>query len=234
MNRKIKKEVLLLLAGNDLAKARQELGRYAEKGLVNPLFSALYRPEEMLRWHTVTIFGEVLARLADKDMEAARIVMRRFLWSLNDESGGIGWGAPEAMAEAMFHHGGLCEEYLHMLISYMCPDGPLEHQDGNFLELPELQRGLLWGIGRVAQKRGSLLLSRNVVPLLLSYLRVEDAAVRGMAAWALGLLGAAEASGELQLLLGDHRAVRLYHEGEVVPTTVTALATEALAQIKLT
>jgi len=139
------------LAGNDLLYAREELGQFDEHGLVNPLFSALYRPEEMLRWHTVTIFGEVLDRLAKKDMEAARIVMRRYLWSLNDESGGIGWGAPEAMAEAMYHHDGLCDEYLHMLMSYMRQDGPLEHQDGNFLELPGLQCGVLWGIGRLAE-----------------------------------------------------------------------------------
>lgn len=25
-------------------------------------------------------------------MDSARIVMRRLMWSLNDESGGIGWG----------------------------------------------------------------------------------------------------------------------------------------------
>jgi hypothetical protein len=43
--------------------------------------------------------GEVMAHLADKDMESARVIMRRLMWSLNDESGGIGWGAPEAMGE---------------------------------------------------------------------------------------------------------------------------------------
>ena len=59
--------------------------------------------------------GASLARLADADMEAARIVMRRLLWSLNDESGGIGWGAPESMAEAMCRHQGLALEYAHML-----------------------------------------------------------------------------------------------------------------------
>jgi len=66
MNRKIKKEVLALLAAGNLENSRRELEKYEEQGLVNPLFSALYRPEEILRWHTVTIFGEVLARLADK------------------------------------------------------------------------------------------------------------------------------------------------------------------------
>jgi len=43
----------------------------------------------------------------------------------------------------------LAEEYLHMLVSYMREDGPKAFQDGNFIELPMLQRGLLWGIGRL-------------------------------------------------------------------------------------
>ena len=231
MNRKIKKEVLAYLAANDLDQARVKLEKYDEWGLVNPLFSALYRPEEMLRWHTVTIFGEVVARLAAKDMEAARVVMRRYLWSLNDESGGIGWGAPEAMAEAMYHHDGLCEEYLHMLISYMRPDGPLEHQDGNFLELPELQRGLLWGIGRLAQKRPGLLLKKNVVPDLRAYLASDDATVRGHAVQALGHLGAGEAEAEIRQLQDDTHSVRLYRDGTISVVTVAELAVEALGRV---
>lgn len=185
----------------------------------------------MLRWHAVTLFGEVMSRLADKDMEAARIVMRRFLWSLNDESGGIGWGAPEAMAESMYHHDRLCDEYLHMLISYMLPDGPLEHQDGNFLELPELQRGLLWGVARLAERRGPLLLAKQVVPHLLEYLSSADAAVCGLAARALGLLKSVQAVEHLKQLDGDEREVRVYQGGKVVVTTVKDLADEALASI---
>ena len=228
MNRKIKKEVLALLAAGDLAKSRRELAKYDEHGLVNPLFSALYRPEELLRWHTITVFGEVLARLAEKDMEAARIIMRRYIWSLNDESGGIGWGAPEAMAEAMFHHDRLCDEYVHMLISYIRPDGPLEHQDGNYLELPELQRGLLWGIGRLAEKRGSMLLKKEVAPDLFPYLHSEDPTVRGLAARALGLLGVIAPDDVLEQLLEDNRPVRFYHDGKISVLSVSQLAATAL------
>lgn len=232
MNRKIKKKVLGLLAGNDLERARQELAQYDEHGLVNPLFSALYRPEEMLRWHTVTLFGEVLSRLADKDMEAARIVMRRYLWSLNDESGGIGWGAPEAMAEAMVQHDGLCAEYLHMLISYMRPDGLLEHQDGNYLELPELQRGLLWGIARLAESRSELMREKGVGHDLLGYLHSEDATVRGLAALALGWLDENKAPVTLQGLLDDKRQVRLYRDGQVLVVAVADLARDALVRME--
>jgi hypothetical protein len=94
--------------------------------------------------------GVTVARLANQDMEAARIVMRRFMWSLNDESGGIGWGAPEAMAECLASHAGLAGEYTKILVSFM-------REDGFYLELPSLQRGLMWGIGRLAQVRPQLL-----------------------------------------------------------------------------
>jgi len=153
--------------------------------------------------------------------------MRRYLWSLNDESGGIGWGAPEAMAEAMYHNDRLCDEYLHMLISYMRPDGPLEHQDGNFLELPELQRGLLWGIGRLAEKRAALLQEKEVIPDLVAYLSSKDAAVRGLSARALGLLGAGDT---VDALLDDHRSLRFYHDGETSVVTVSELANASLGQ----
>lgn len=228
MNRKIKKQVLAILAGNDLDVIRQELRQYDEKGLVNVLFSALARPEERLRWNTISMFGEIVSRLAEKDMEAARIVMRRFLWSLNDESGGIGWGAPEAMAESMYYHDGLCEEYLHMLISYIRPDGPLDHQDGNFLELPALQRGVLWGLGRLAGNRAPLLREKNIAPDLFTYLSSEDAAVRGLAARVLRLLGGVAENQGILDLLDDDAPVRLYREGAFHDLTVSALAASVL------
>ena len=55
--------------------------------------------------------GALVFSLAEQDMESARVVMRRLMWNLNDESGGIGWGSPEAMGEIMARHSGLAEEY---------------------------------------------------------------------------------------------------------------------------
>lgn len=53
--------------------------------------------------------------------------MCRLMWTLNDESGGIGWGAPETMAEAMACHPHIAEEYVCILLFYI-------REDGNFLE----------------------------------------------------------------------------------------------------
>jgi HEAT repeat protein len=230
-SRKIKQEILALLASADLDHIFREIEQYAEKDLISPLFSALSRPEEMVRWHAISVFGQVVPRLADQDMEAARIVMRRFLWSLNDESGGIGWGAPEAMAEIMLHHDQLTDEYLHMLLSYLKPDGPLEHQDGNFLELPSLQCGLLWGIGRLAERRTAMLISPGVVADLLPYLQSEDGAVRGLAVWSLGRLRAVIGRDTLLPLATDSSQVRLYQQGHIQVFSVADLVENALLQI---
>jgi hypothetical protein len=86
--------------------------------------------------------------------------MRRMIWNLNDESGGIGWGSPETMGESMACHNRLAGEYHRILVSYIRPDG-------NFLEHPELQKGLLWGLARLAAVQPELARKRRPLSLAL-------------------------------------------------------------------
>jgi len=230
-SRKIKREIISLLGQSSLDTVLSGLEDYPAADLINPLFSALCRTEKQLRWHAVSGFGQVVPKLAEIDMEAARIVMRRFIWSLNDESGGIGWGAPEAMAEIIVNNDQLADEYLHMLISYTREDGPELFQDGNFLELPQLQRGLLWGIGRVAGEMSQVLIERGVNADLYKYLKSDDAVVCGMAIWGLGLLEASEAKNDVKGFLDDQREVELYFKGQFLTQTVAEYASVALARL---
>jgi len=151
-------------------------------------------------------------------------VMRRFMWSLNDESGGIGWGAPEAMGEIMACHEGLAREYAHILVAYM-------REEGFFLELEMLQRGLMWGLGRLAQVRPSLLRDKNAAAFLLPYLDSNDAVVRGLAARALGLLQAKESVSSLEKISADPGHVRHYLNRIFFDETAGSLAKKALANI---
>lgn len=230
--RKIKQQVLDLLVQENLAQIQSGLSAFDAKELVNALLAAICRSEERLRWHSVTAMGWTVARLADKEMEEARIVMRRLLWSLNEESGGIGWGAPEAMAEIFCCHEELAEEYVHMLFSYMRPDGDLPHQDGNFLEHETLQRGLLWAAGRLAQHRRELALAKGMADDLPQYLDSPDAAVRGLAARAMGLLGCCPCPERLHELTADSAVLRLYEDGQISSVTVSALAAQALERLQ--
>jgi len=218
--RALKKEILALLQAASLAEMHAGLGQYDPRQLLNPLFSGICRSEELLRWRAVVAMGPVVARLAGEEMEAARVVMRRFMWSLNDESGGIGWGAPEAIAEVLACHPGLAEEYAHVLVSFM-------REDGFFIEYEPLQRGLMWGLGRLAEVHPELLLAKGAVSYLLPYLDSDDAAVRGLAARALGTMKAGEAAEALADLFGDQRVVRYWQGAGLVDSRVCDLARHA-------
>jgi hypothetical protein len=225
---RIKKELIDILRQKDVNTIFAALQAYDERDFLNPLFSALCHSEEMVRWHAVSAFGWVVDGLVQKDLESARIVMRRFLWSLNDESGGIGWGSPEAMAEIMARNEVVFLDYFHMLLSYTRDDGPELFQDGNYLELPQLQRGVIWGIGRISGKYREILLRNGVVDDLLPYLHSPDGPVRGLAAWSLGILKAGSAKEPMQQLLDDRACVSLYWQGEIIETTVSELVRQAI------
>jgi hypothetical protein len=150
--------------------------------------------------------------------------MRRLMWSLNDESGSIGWGAPETLAEIMAEHEGLAGEYGQILVSYMRPEGC-------YLEFPALQRGLMWGMGRLAEVRPGLLREVDAPAHLPPYLDSGDREVRGLAARALGLLRVETARGKLASMAGDTAEFILYDRGELATVTVGGLAAAALALI---
>ena len=231
-SRAIKKQVLDLLAGGDLVASRRALAGLPAGEVVHALFSAICRENPVVRWHAVTCMGDAVARIAADDLEAARIILRRFLWSLNDESGGIGWGAPEAMAECLCRDERLAGEYAHMLVSYMREDGEELCQDGNFIEHPLLQRGVVWGVGRLAGCRRELLQQLGAGRDLGGYLEAEDPELRGLAALAAGRLREATLRPLLQGLRADTAPLSWYDEGAVHQTTVGALVRDALEELK--
>jgi hypothetical protein len=217
--RELKQKVLDLIRAEDFKQALQALTSFPARRVINPLFALLCSMEPQVRWRAVTAVGAVVANLAREDMESARVIMRRMIWNLNDESGGIGWGLPEAMGEVMARHEGLAEEYVNILLSYI-------REDGNFLEHEPLQRGVLWGLARLAQTRPELL--EQAVPHLQPFLTSEDATIRGLAAWTIGLLGAGQDDPGLEVLKSDDTEVEFYLNGIERTYLVSELAKQAI------
>ena len=220
--RALKKDIRQLLIADEFESVLPAFDQMAERQAVNPLLSFFYDTNNTIRWHAITAFGRIVSNLADKDREAARVMMRRLLWNLNDESGGIGWGSPEAMGETMALHAGLADEYSHMLVSYVNPQG-------NFLEHEVLQRGLLWGLARLAQIRPERL--HDAIPYLHPFLESPDPFHRGHAAWAIGALRDPSAKPLLEKLGHDDTVILLYRDLHIGKHTVGKLAQEALAII---
>jgi hypothetical protein len=202
--RQLKRIVFELLQLSDLESCVEQISRFPFRQVVNPLFSFLYSLEEPIKWRTVSVMGAVIARSAEENMESARVVMRRFIWNLNDESGGIGWGSPESMGEAMALNRALADQYAAILLSYINPDG-------NYLEHEDLQPGVLWGIGRLAHARPGH--ARDALPFLQPYLESDRPVLRGMAAWVAGALPSDQTISFLDPLKSDTALLTLYREG---------------------
>ena len=219
----LKQNVLELLKSVDFDQALEELSRLPARRVVNSLFSFFYNSDEQIKWRAVTAMGVVVAKLAAEDMESARVIMRRLMWNLNDESGGIGWGSPEAMGEILACQETLAEEYARILISYAL-------KDGNFQEHELMQQGVLWGIGRLSQVRPDLV--KDAAPYLMPHLKSRDAEARGLAARIMGLLGVKAALPDLERLTEDETEFQLYLNRSFIKFRVQEPAEEALKLVR--
>lgn len=222
--RKLKRIVLEKLQADNLASSLTDLLQLPHKQVTNSLFAFLMHSDERVRWRAITAMGAVMAQLAETDREFSRVIMRRLMWSLNDESGGIGWGAPETMAEIMAQHEGLVGEYNRVFVSYLNPNG-------NFLEYEALQRGLLWGTVRLSLARPDSILDAG--KYLSLYMESDDPMVKGCAAWAAGLLQAKECTQALRLLAEDPSEFRMYLDDSFFTCFVGERARDSLSLLSI-
>jgi hypothetical protein len=190
--------------------------------VISPLFSFFYSEDESLRWHAITAMGAVTSRLAAVEMEHARIVMRRLIWNLNDESGGMGWGSPEAMGEIMARCTPLADEYAAILVSYADPNA-------NFVEHNMLQRGILWGIGRLAQVRPELVCA--AAPFLTAYLTAPDPYLRGLSTRVAGYIKAPLLMDVIAALTQDSSQIYIFSNLKLTSSSISELARQALSHI---
>jgi hypothetical protein len=187
------------------------------------LFGLFCDRDALVRWRAVTAMGAVVSKLAGENMESARVVMRRFMWNLNEESGGIGWGCPEAMGESMARSMRLAQEYRSILVSYLNPEG-------NFIDHPALQEGVLWGIGRLADANPSSV--ADCAGLVVPFLSSEDPGLRGVAAWTVGRFANPGMIPTLEPLTEDTALLSFYDGEHLVRRSVGELAREALIRLK--
>jgi hypothetical protein len=218
--RELKRLLAAELAGEPFDAALERIRRVPPRQAVSPLFGLFCSREPLVRWRAVTAMGVLVARLAESDSESARVVMRRCVWNLNEESGGIGWGCAEAMGESLARSPALAREYGCILLAYLDPKG-------NFIDHPPLQEGALWGVGRLLQARPEL--GAAAVTLLLPFLADPVPALRGLAAWAAAPAQDDRLAAALTRLAGDEAPFDLYEGGRIARSTVGAVARRALS-----
>jgi len=93
----LKKSILHSLELNDLDTVAS-LVKENRRALA-VLVRISYDKETLAGWRAIKAVGLAAKALVKTDHEFLRETVRKLLWSLSDESGGIGWSAPELLGE---------------------------------------------------------------------------------------------------------------------------------------
>jgi hypothetical protein len=178
----------------------------------------LYDIDERLRWpaiETVALFMQRWWQAGKEDK--VRQYIRTLFWSMTDESGGIGWSSPQAVAEIIVHIPEIIDPYGSMMIAYS-------------IEEPPLVNGGLWGIGRLGERiTGAVDFFRDKV---LAVFEINDIETLGLASWSMGEIRFKPALPFLEKLLFQEDTARMYLEGDFHEKPLGLWAKEAICKIE--
>jgi hypothetical protein len=178
----------------------------------------LYDIDERISWSSIEAVGKFTKRLWETGQrEKVRVYIRTLFWSITDESGGIGWSAPQTIAEIIANIPELIDPYGSMVIAHT-------------FEEPPLVKGGLWAIGRLGK------LAAKAVDFfqdeLLSLFQSDDAETLCLAAWAMGEVSFKAALPFLGKLLERKELVRIYIKGDFHEKPLGQWAKEAIIKMR--
>lgn len=184
------------------------------------LVSLTFDADLQICWRAIEALGLATSRVTASNPGFVREQLRRLYWLISEESGGICWRAPEAMAEIVFRQPKPFADYLPITLFLLVT---LEEED-----LGHFRSGALWAVGRLAGLAGDHL--EELLPAITAALGDADPQVRGMAVWALQQAGAHQALVERTDLLTDQGSVDFYADRLITRVTVGELARRVLTE----
>ncbi len=184
-----------------------------KRRVLNLLISLTFDRDPQVGWRAVEAMGAAAERIAPSDPDCVRDHLRRLYWLLSEESGGICWRAPEAMAEIVRRLPDLNSDYVPIVVSLI-----REMADE---DLAHFRAGILWAIGRLGPIAEKELAA--VLPAVQACLEHAESQVRGMAVWCLGQCGQAALVERVGHMLTDEGPVAFYEGGYLSSTTVGEL-----------
>ncbi|MFC1596428.1 DVU0298 family protein [Planctomycetota bacterium] len=207
----IKKHLRELLDQGDLEQiAELAMRKKRALGILIPL---TFDPDEQIAWRAVEAMGLAADRVAEDDPEFVRGHLRKLYWLLSEESGGVCWRAPEAMAEIVRRRPELFADYVPIVVSLI---ESMAEED-----LDHFRPGALWAIGRLGPLAADHV--QGVLPAVTAALDHREPQVRGMAVWCLGQVGREELLAGRPDLLADEGPVDLYQQRRLDRTSVGEL-----------
>ncbi|MDA8226654.1 MAG: methylated-DNA--[protein]-cysteine S-methyltransferase [Desulfitobacterium hafniense] len=107
------------------------------RGIIRDLTKRVYIKDGILFWRAVEAIGVAASELDKLKAGYSTELVRRYFWSLNEESGGTAWNSSEVIGCVMAY----------------CPEscGHFNWMFSGLLEDPSLVDGVLWGLVQIVQ-----------------------------------------------------------------------------------
>jgi len=132
----LRKTLSEALSNNDLdgvtALARQN------RRVLSTLVRLAYDKNTLVGWRAIMATGLAAREMITTDLEFLRETCRKLIWSLSDESGGIGWSAPELLGEIASADPKRFKDFIPLVASVY------------EIEEDVFRAGVLFAIGRIA------------------------------------------------------------------------------------
>jgi hypothetical protein len=144
-----------------------------KKRVLSLLTALTYDKDLTVSDRAIKASGLVAKNISEREPEYIHNYLLRLFWLVNDESGGIGWRAPELIGEILYH----CpqfRQFFPLLISLL----DLEEEDAS-----PFRAGTLRAIGRVAQVARDEILP--FLPKIQAFTFINEPATKQSAFWCM-------------------------------------------------
>ena len=128
--------ILRSIEANDLRRIA-DLAKQDRK-VISHLIRLAYDKETLGGWRAIMATGQAAAEMVATDLDALRETCRKLIWSLSDESGGIGWAAPEILGEIASADPKRFKDFIPLIVSVY------------EIEEDVFRGGVLYALGRIA------------------------------------------------------------------------------------
>ena len=178
------------------------------------LITLTYLDDALLSWRAIDAIGRCAEYLTPIRPRVLKKYLRRLFWMMTDESGSIAPRAPEAIGEIVRSDPGEYADFIPLTVSLL----NLEPEDR-----PVFLPGILYALGRIGEAApGTIDESLEGIETALSD---PDSQARAMSIRCLGRIGRRDILLRHPELAKDTGRALLYHEENIVDTTVSRLYT---------
>ena len=183
-----------------------------QKRVFRTLISLTYDKEDLLCWRAIEAVGRAAGAVSKRDPSIVRDIVERLIWSMREESGGIGWSAPEMLGEIVLNAPDTCADIPPIILSF--------HEEESFL------KGVLWSMGRIT--RAGIGGGEGLYEIARACLSHGDPLVRGLALRAIPRSRLGETADEIRAMAGDEGRFSIYEDHELIVMRVGDMAAELL------